>query len=132
MGLTIYGLIQLLFLGAFMVSCCALGVLLIKRIRQAEGETVEEGKIRTLSSMNIGNRRKLMLLEIEKQNFLIGVTEYKIETLHTFDKDKAKKKKPVGVEASKEKAFKGVGQFTQTILGRASSVAAPQKISETA
>ncbi len=49
------------------------------------GADGSRGLIKVLATRALGNRERLMLVELEGHTVLIGVTQHNISTLHTFE-----------------------------------------------
>lgn len=76
-------LLQVLMgLGAVLLLIFALSWVL-KRVGNSTGFTASQ--IKVLSSMNMGNREKIVLTEVNGQQLLLGVTATSINMLHHFD-----------------------------------------------
>jgi len=77
---------------------------LAKRMRLAPGAVGSSGVIRTLAVSSLGNREKLLLVQVGEEQLLLGVTSQQITCLHEL-------KKPVDLSTGDSKpAF---GQFMQ-------------------
>ena len=87
---------------------------LAKRMRLTPGAIGSPGVIRTLAVLSLGNREKLLLVQVGEEQLLLGVTNQKITFLHEL-------KTPIDLAAADTKpAF---GQFMQHWLVKNKSTA---------
>lgn len=52
--------------------------------RFAQGPGMAGGHMKILSAMSVGTREKILVVDVEGQQLLLGVTGQQISTLHTF------------------------------------------------
>jgi len=93
------------FLGLVLVLALMFALAwLAKRMRLAPGAIGSAGVIRTLAVSSLGNREKLLLVQVGEEQLLLGVTSQQITLLHEL-------KTPIDLEKSATKpAF---SQFMQ-------------------
>lgn len=68
---------------------------------------LQQRDLKVLSTMSLGTREKIVLIEVEKQKILLGVTPTNISSLHVFDSSQSGEveisSKDANVETSPEK-----------------------------
>lgn len=75
------------FLGLILVLALMFGLAwLAKRMRLAPGAIGSPGTIKTLAVLSLGNREKLLLVQIGEEQLLLGVTNQQITRLHEMKK----------------------------------------------
>lgn len=74
----------LLALGIVMAAIFALGWI-VKRLGNTH--LLQQRNMKLLSTMPLGTREKVVLMEVENKKILLGVTPNQISSLHVFDGD---------------------------------------------
>ncbi len=92
------------FAVSFTAVLATLGALLylIRRVQQRGIPGLPQRRIRILESASVGPRQKLVLLRVNEQELLIGVSPQQISTLASFASDN--KETPAGDEALEAQA----------------------------
>lgn len=87
------------FAVSFAAVLATLGALLylIRRVQQKGIPGLPQRRIHILESASVGPRQKLVLLRVNEQDLLIGVSPQQISTLASFASDN--KETPVGANA---------------------------------
>ncbi len=74
----------ILALGIVMAAIFALGWL-VKRLGNTH--LLQQKNMKMISTMPLGTREKVVLMEVENKKILLGVTPHQISSLHVFDLD---------------------------------------------
>lgn len=65
--------LAIIFVGAWLVR------------RYGRFSAVADGQLRVLGMLSVGQKERIMLLQVGRQQLLVGVTSSRITTLHTLD-----------------------------------------------
>ena len=93
----------------FILMIIFLGAWLLKRFGRVNG--IANGQMRVLANMAVGQRERVILLEVGKEQLLIGVTSSKISLLHEL-------KEPIEFTESPSAIHSPFDQKLQEAVGR--------------